>query len=48
MDLAPFAAINPCGYPGMAVTQCSDLGVAMTMDEAGERMAAALQTAIYT
>jgi lipoyl(octanoyl) transferase len=48
MDLAPFAAINPCGYPGMAVTQCSDLGVAMSLDEAGERMAAALQTAIYT
>lgn len=48
MDLAPFTSINPCGYPGMAVTQCSDLGVAMTMDEAGERMAAALQTAIYT
>ncbi len=21
MDLAPFAAINPCGHPGMAVTQ---------------------------
>jgi lipoyl(octanoyl) transferase len=21
MDLSPFAAINPCGYPGMAVTQ---------------------------
>ncbi len=25
MDLAPFAAINPCGYAGMAVTQMSDL-----------------------
>jgi lipoyl(octanoyl) transferase len=23
MDLAPFAAINPCGYEGMAVTQVS-------------------------
>ncbi|MBA3033854.1 MAG: lipoyl(octanoyl) transferase LipB [Gammaproteobacteria bacterium] len=23
MDLSPFAAINPCGYPGMAVTQLS-------------------------
>jgi lipoyl(octanoyl) transferase len=21
MDLAPYAAINPCGYAGMAVTQ---------------------------
>ena len=25
MDLAPFAAINPCGYAGMAVTQLRDL-----------------------
>ena len=24
MDLAPFAAIDPCGYPGLAVTQLSD------------------------
>ena len=23
MDLAPYAAINPCGYEGMAVTQLS-------------------------
>lgn len=27
MDLAPFAAINPCGYPGLEVTQLRDLGV---------------------
>lgn len=27
MNLGPFAAINPCGYAGMAVTQCRDLGV---------------------
>jgi len=26
MDLGPFAAINPCGYAGMRVTQCRDLG----------------------
>jgi lipoyl(octanoyl) transferase len=25
MDLAPYAAINPCGYEGMAVTQIRDL-----------------------
>ncbi len=25
MDLSPYAAINPCGYPGMAVTQLSTL-----------------------
>ena len=27
MDLAPFADIDPCGYPGLAVTQLADLGV---------------------
>ena len=25
MDLSPFAAINPCGYAGMAVTQLTEL-----------------------
>ena len=25
LDLAPFAAINPCGYAGMAVTRMADL-----------------------
>ncbi len=27
MDLEPFSRINPCGYPGLAVTQLADLGV---------------------
>ena len=27
MDLAPFNAIDPCGYRGLEVTQCLDLGV---------------------
>ena len=35
MDLAPFAAIDPCGYAGMAVTQCRDLGVAVDVATAG-------------
>ena len=48
MDLAPFAAINPCGYAGMAVTQCRDLGVALTLEEAGNALAAALQRRIYS
>ncbi|HMV06801.1 MAG TPA: lipoyl(octanoyl) transferase LipB [Accumulibacter sp.] len=34
MDLAPFAAINPCGYPGLQVTQTSDLGLALTPRQA--------------
>ena len=28
MDLEPFSRINPCGYPGMAVTQLADLAAA--------------------
>lgn len=36
MDLAPFRAINPCGYAGMAVTQMRDLGVVLTPEQAGE------------
>ena len=27
MDLSPFTTINPCGYPGLEVTQLVDLGV---------------------
>jgi lipoyl(octanoyl) transferase len=26
MDLAPFSRINPCGFPGLRVTQIADLG----------------------
>jgi lipoyl(octanoyl) transferase len=28
MDLAPFSAINPCGYSGLRVTQTKELGIA--------------------
>jgi lipoyl(octanoyl) transferase len=36
MDLSPFAAINPCGYAGLRVTQTSELGISLTVSEAGE------------
>jgi lipoyl(octanoyl) transferase len=39
MDLAPFADIDPCGYPGLAVTQLSTLGVDRTVEEAGKELA---------
>ena len=48
MDLAPFAAINPCGYAGMRVTQCRDLGIAMPMREAESALSQNLLTRIYT
>ncbi|MBI4006716.1 MAG: lipoyl(octanoyl) transferase LipB [Gammaproteobacteria bacterium] len=34
MDLASFNQINPCGYPGLQVTQLSDLGCSMDVNEA--------------
>jgi len=39
MDLAPFSAIDPCGFPGLAVTQTRDLGLPYNAAEAGERLA---------
>jgi lipoyl(octanoyl) transferase len=42
MDLAPFLAIDPCGYPGLAVTQARDLGISANVDELGDRLAAKL------
>lgn len=35
MDLSPFNGINPCGYPGLAMTQLKDQGVDMTVIQAG-------------
>ncbi|OGI39699.1 MAG: octanoyltransferase [Candidatus Muproteobacteria bacterium RBG_16_64_10] len=32
MDLAPFAHIDPCGYPGLDVTQLVELGVKSGME----------------
>lgn len=34
LDLAPFARINPCGYPGLEVIRSVDLGGPATWDEA--------------
>jgi lipoyl(octanoyl) transferase len=39
MDLSPFCAIDPCGYPGLAVTQLRDLGMRESVQGAGERLA---------
>lgn len=38
MDLAPFAAINPCGYPGLQVTQTRDLGLKDSLAAVGARL----------
>jgi len=39
MDLSPFSAIDPCGYPGLRVTQMRDLALRMGTEEAGRRLA---------
>ena len=36
MDLSPFNAIDPCGYPGLRVTQARDLGVHISAEEIAE------------
>jgi lipoyl(octanoyl) transferase len=39
MDLGPFSAIDPCGYPGLRVTQTRELGISGSPAELGERLA---------
>jgi lipoyl(octanoyl) transferase len=43
MDLSPFAYINPCGYPGMAVTDLASLGVELSLDEAQNQLLTAVK-----
>ncbi len=38
VDLAPFHAINPCGYPGLEVTRTLDLGICDSKKQIGERL----------
>jgi lipoyl(octanoyl) transferase len=42
LDLSPFGRINPCGYPGLAVTRLRDHGLPWGVAEAGARLARAL------
>jgi lipoyl(octanoyl) transferase len=44
MNLAPFDDIDPCGYPGLAVTQLADLGVSRTVAQAGDELTPFLRT----
>jgi len=38
MDLAPFRAIDPCGYPGLQVTQTKDIGIKKNKKEIEARL----------
>lgn len=42
LDLEPFSRINPCGFPGLAVTRLVDLGVELSLDRFAEELAARL------
>ena len=43
MDLAPFRDIDPCGYPGLAVTQLTDLGVGVSPADAAAGLGAQIE-----
>lgn len=43
MDLTPFSFINPCGYEGLRVTHLHELGVELTLEVAGMRLAEELR-----
>ena len=38
MDLQPFLEIDPCGYPGLAVTQARSLGITDAPELLGEKL----------
>jgi lipoyl(octanoyl) transferase len=42
MDLSPFNAIDPCGYPGLNVAQAKQFGIKGTAKEIGIRLARVL------
>ncbi len=42
VDLAPFADIDPCGFPGLVVTSLEEQGVAMSVKAAGVALAPVL------
>jgi lipoyl(octanoyl) transferase len=46
MNLSPFDAINPCGYPGLKVTQLADLGVNVNIAELADRLVQAITSQI--
>jgi lipoyl(octanoyl) transferase len=42
MDLGPYTDIDPCGYPGLRVTQLADLGQSLAPAQAGLALAEAI------
>jgi len=46
MDLEPFERINPCGYPGLEVTQLRDLGIISSLEVIGAQLLTHLTSAL--
>ncbi|MEO3679400.1 lipoyl(octanoyl) transferase LipB [Rheinheimera fenheensis] len=46
MDLTPFSRINPCGYAGMQMIQCKDIGGPQSIAEAKQRIMQCFQQAL--
>ena len=46
MDLSPFSRINPCGYAGMQMIQCKDLGGPQSIAQAKQRIVQCFQQAL--
>lgn len=48
MDLTPFSRINPCGFKNLAVTQMSDCGVDLSLQQAGQALSEHIITNLYS
>ena len=48
MDLSPFSYIDPCGYPGLEVTDLKNLGVTLNSEEVGLELAKNLAKQLET
>jgi lipoyl(octanoyl) transferase len=46
MDLSPFRAIDPCGYPGLQVAQLRDLGIDERAETVADKLLAKLANGI--
>ncbi len=48
MDLTPFEGINPCGFPGLELTQCGDINPVFTLQYAEQALTRSVKHAIYS
>jgi lipoyl(octanoyl) transferase len=46
LDLAPYARIDACGFPGLATTRLADLGVHDDMERVEQRLLESLETCV--